>query len=179
MKYKINGKVVTKRQWDAYYKKRQQTLGISMEEILQSKTAPGTMNTDRAFLQGTGSQSLTHGMGPVFAQRYYERARKAGISTSGKVYVSQLGTPDNPLAWVSGLDDVKKSCEIQGKGCDALGVKPVIKDPGPDIPLAEDIVQEEVAKRLMKNPDLAAKVMENPEKLNDLKGEVIDKHGSR
>lgn len=179
MIYKLNGKTVSKKEFDAYAQKRESIMGNLMEGILESRQAPGTKNTDRAFLEGMGGQSLTHGLDKTFVGRYYERAAKAGISTAGKVYISQLGPPSSPLAWVSDLSDVKKSCELQGHGCEALGVKPVVKDPGPDIPLADDIVQAEVEKRFEANPDLKAKIQERPEKLNDLKGEIIDKHGAR
>jgi hypothetical protein len=178
MIYKIHGKVVSKKEWDKHYEQKKAIFGDFREDILESRQAPGTKNTDRAFLQGI-TNGLTHGLDKVFIDRYHERARKAGINTTGKVYVSQLGRADSPLAWVSDLSDVKKSCEIQGHGCDALGVKTVVKDPGPDIPLADDIVQAEVEKRLSANPDLKAKVKEKPEKIHDLRGEIIDKHGAR
>lgn len=179
MIYKINGQVVSKKKWDAHHARKESIYGSFMGGVIESSQPPGTMNTDRAFLEGIGGSSLTHGLDRIFAERYHARARRAGINTTGKVYISQLGNPDNPLAWVSDLSDVKKSCEIQGHGCEALKVKEVVKDPGPDIPLADDIVQSEVEKRLEANPDLLAKVKEKPEKLNDLKGEIIDKYGPR
>lgn len=178
MKYKINGQVVSEKEWNEHTAQRKRVYGDLMAELLQARQAPGTKNTDRAFLEGMSS-GLTHGIDPMFAEQYYARARKAGINPTGKVFISQLGRAEDPLAWVSDLSDVKKACIAKGHGCEPLGIKPVEKDPGPDIPLAADIVDDLAERRMEENPDLKAKIQENPKKLQELKEEVIDKHGAR
>lgn len=179
MKYKINGRFVSKKEFDAHHKRRQALYGNLMGEMLSSRSAPMMKNSDRAFMEGTGGSTPTHGLDEIGLQRTLDRARKAGINTTGKVYVAQLGTAENPLAWVSGIDDVKKSCEIQGHGCDALGIKPVTPDPGPDTPLADHIIEELAVEKLQDDPDLKAKCRENPAKLMELREAIIDKHGNK
>ena len=176
MNYKINGRTVSKKEWDAHHKKRVSIYGDTFQDMLESRHAPIMANSDRAFMQGAGAQTLTHGLDQLSAERSLARAHAAGINTHGKVFMSQLGTPDNHLAWVSGIDDLRTSLKLQGKGCESLGIKPVVKDPGPDVPLAEDIIHEEIATRMIENPDLAAKVKENPNIVHDLKSEIIEKH---
>lgn len=179
MKYRINGRNVSKREWDAHHAKRQAILGNLLEDMFESRCAPMMKNSDRAFLEGTGGGTPTHGLDEICLERTLERARKAGINPNGKVYMAQLGTAENPLAWVSGVDDVKKSCELQGHGCEALGIKPVTYDPTPDVPLADHVVEEFAVERLQSDPDLKAKCRENPAKLAELREEIIDKHGNK
>lgn len=178
MNYKINGQTVSKAEWDQHHKKKVSLYGDYFEDMLQSRTAPIMANSDRAFLYGMGAQTLTHGLDEVCGDRTLARARKAGINPQGKVYMSQLGTAENPLAWVSGMDDVRDSCIRQGKGCDDLGIKAVQPELGPNIPLAEHIIEEFALKRLAADPDLAAKIRENPAKAQELREQVIDKHGT-
>lgn len=176
-KYKINGRFVTKKEFDAHCQRRKELYGDTFQDMLDSRQAPMMANSDRMFMEGAFAQSITHGLGPVSANRYIELARKAGINTHGKVFMSQLGKPTNPLAWVSGIEDVRTSCKIQGKGAEQLGLNAVIPDPGPDVPLADDIIQEEMESRFEANPDLAAKCRENPEKALELRADIIQKHG--
>src|SRR4051812_11083036 len=51
--------------------------------------APGTKNTDRAFCQG--QQRKMAGMSKLVGGMLHDRARKAGINTSGKYYMSGIG----------------------------------------------------------------------------------------
>lgn len=176
--YRINGRNVSPEEWAEHNARRQSLYGNLLDEMLQSRQAPIMANSDRAFMEGAFAQTPTHGLDPISAERTLARARKAGINTHGKVYVAQLGTAENPLAWVSGIDDVKKSCELQGHGCEALGLKPVIKDPKPAVPLADHIIEELAGERIQKDPDLKAKCRENPQKLMELREEIIEKHGN-
>jgi hypothetical protein len=175
--YKINGRSVSQEEWDEHHAKREALYGNLLDDMLASRRAPMMGNSDRMFMEGANAQTCTHGLDELSVERSLSRAHGAGVSTHGKVYMSQLGTPENPLAWVSGIEDLRTSLRIQGKGCESLGIKPVVKDPGPDVPLAEDIIEEEIAERLMANPDLQAKLIEKPETLNELKEQVIEKHG--
>lgn len=155
--------------------------GVSpkLADMLAHQQAPAMKNSDRAFLEGSGGASPTHGLDEIGAERTITRARKAGINTHGKVYMGQLGPAESPLAWVSDLGDVKKSCEIQGHGCEALGIKEVVPDPEPDVPLADHVVEELASERLQSDPDLRAKCRENPDNIMELREEIIDKHGNK
>lgn len=179
MIYKLHGRPVTKKEWDEHFERRKAIYGDPLEDMLESRRAPIMGNSDRMFMEGANAQTCTHGLDDVNGDRILERAKKAGISTHGKVYMSQLGKPDNPLAWVSGIEDLRTSLKIQGKGCESMGIKPVVKDPGPDVPLAEDIIEEEIAGRCLANPDLAAKLREKPDSIHELKEQVIQDHGHK
>lgn len=174
--YKINGRAVSKAEFDEYCRKRQEKFGNLFDDMVSSRCAPMMANSDRMFMEGAGGQSLTHGLNTMFPERLLERARKAGINTHGKVYMSQLGKAEDPRAWVSSIDDVRTSLKLQGKGSEKLGIKNVVPDPEPDIPLSEDIVREEFANRCASNPDLHAKVKENPEKARELREKIIEDH---
>lgn len=141
--------------------------------MLASRTPCGTRGTDRAFLQG---KHLDHGLGgpkDFMTARAIERARRAGISVGGKVYLSQLADsrgPADPAAWVSGLDDVRTACKLKGKGCSSLNI-PVPEGPPPVAHrLAPDIVERIVDERLRKDPSLARDI-------EGLKEDIREKHG--
>lgn len=154
-----------------YVALRQSGQSHNMAEMLATRTPTGTRGTDRAFMQGRMHNS---GLGDNFIdRRIYERARRAGISTGGKVYMASLGGKlgsANPEAWVSSRDDVIAVCKKRGFGYDNV--------PAPEAPprvqcrLAEDIVQETMQERLKENPGLATN-------LPALRHEIIEKHGQK
>lgn len=81
----------------------------------------------------------------------HAKAEAAGVSTTGKTYMSQLcpkGEPLSPKAWISDKDDAKRICEDNGWGCEELGTTmPAYEGPGPDdepYKIDEQIVKDEV-----------------------------------
>lgn len=179
MIFKINGRTVSKREWDRHYANKVSVYGDPFQDMLESRHAPMMKDSDRMFISGAFAQTPTHGLDPLSADRTITRARKAGINTHGKVFMSQLGPPESPLAWVSGIEDFKTSLKLQGKGCESMGIKPIVKDPTPDIPLADDIILEEISTRMESDPGLKAKLKEKPEAMRELREEIIEKHGPR
>lgn len=144
----------------------------NMAEMLATRSAPGTKNMDRAFLQGTHQNG---GLDEKFGREYLRRARKAGIPTTGKVYLSQLADgrgAATPAAWVSGLDDVRDGVRAGGHGAESLGIQAVEAPPRKQIRMAEDLVQRQMNVELAKDPSKASK-------LGELREAVIDKHGSK
>ena len=88
------------------------------------KAAP--MNgSDRDF--AAGERRKMDSMNPVIRSRMEYIAKRAGINTHGKSYVGALGYYDNPKAWVTGIDDVKRSAREQGY--DLHGIVDVKADP--------------------------------------------------
>lgn len=87
----------------------------------------------------------------------HDKAEAAGVSVTGKTYMSQLcpkGDRLSPKAWISDKDDAKRICEDNGWGCDELGTKmPAYEGPGPDEPykVDEQIVRDEVDGLLMRD----------------------------
>lgn len=139
-----------------------------------TRIAPGTMGTDRAFMEG---RMLNHGLDPCpWNQQYImSTAKRAGVVTTGKVYCSQLADkrgPADPRAWVSGVDDVRAVCRDRGWGCSgSVRIQGAEPPPVEVEALAPDLVQEIMQKRLAENPDLK-------NKLDDLREEVIETHGT-
>lgn len=91
---------------------------------------------------------------PAIGDLYRRQAEAAGVSTTGKVYLSALAEyPGDPHAWVSGRGDVRRRCLEKGWGCEgAVTLKGREYEHQP-VALAEDIVQREVEKRLEADPD--------------------------
>lgn len=155
---------------ESYERMRSNGQSHNMAEMLAVRIPAGTKNTDRAFLEGKHS---SYGLESTAMPEYYlRRAKQAGVNPHGKVYVSQLASEwADPRAWVSDLGEVGDRCRQSGRGCAALGIEAPEPEPTQQIRLAEDIVQEEMTRALVKDPSKATK-------LTDLRHEVIEKHGS-
>jgi hypothetical protein len=126
----------------------------ALAEMLAARKFPGVRGTDRAFLQGLHAEEED---GTLLA--YRRDAEAAGVSTTGKKYISGLADrPGDPRAWVSGLDDVRSVLAERGWGCTgALSVpgdpvEPVAATPGV---VASDLVAREVRERIEADPSLA------------------------
>lgn len=155
-----------------YVRLRKRGQSHAIAEMLAFREPPGTKNTDRAFMQGSHVDCNVNG---PLRERFLKKARKAGIQTEGRRYISQLADKRGvctPEAWVSGVGDVRAACIAKGAGAESLGLKAVERDPTPSIPLAEDLVREQMAKEIAKDPGKARK-------LDDLREAVIEKHGSK
>lgn len=102
----------------------------------------------------------------------HAKAEAAGVSVTGKTYMSQLcptGDRLSPKAWISDKDDAKRICEANGWECDELGTKmPAYDKPHPDegpYKIDEQIVRDEVDGMLAR--DEAESVSQ--QEYNDLK----------
>lgn len=81
------------------------------------------------------------------------KAKAAGVSVTGKRFFPSLCRPRVPFdheAWCDDFDDVKRKSAAKGLGCNGHGseLKPIEMPEPPPIPIAEDIVNEEVAATL-------------------------------
>lgn len=105
---------------------------------------------------------------PAAGDYYKKIARRAGVSTTGKTYLSALAKfPGDPRAWVSGKGDIKRVAEANGWGCEgAVRVKRKETPPPKPVAVAEDIVRAEVKKELAKNPE---------QRVEDVREKVIKK----
>lgn len=140
----------------------------------------GTRNTDRAFCQG--QRAKMENMTPNVAKMLHQKARRAGINTSGKYYMSGLGRHTDPAAWVSCAEDVltvakAKNLTLEGvlnrKGID----KEVAPKPNPGV--APDIVNELARKQLAKDPSLRARCQTSKRARQELRESIIDKHARK
>lgn len=149
-------------------------------EMCALQAPPGVRNTDKTFC--IGQREKMEKMKPETRKAMVEVAKRAGIQTDGKFYMSGLGSYTNPAAWVSCAEDVITSCKIQNKGVEgALNFKPprVVDKPPKEVPLAEHLVQEMAHKELGKDPALAEKCRKSKKARLALREKVIAKYGRK
>lgn len=121
--------------------------------MLATRKPPGIV-TDSVFLKERrhGQQFASC---PALGNYYRRTAEGLGQSTTGKVYLPSLADfPGDPSAWVSGRGDVERVARAKGYGVSGLvNVKPSEREPIPDVEIAPEIVEREVAEILRENPD--------------------------
>lgn len=136
----------------------------------------GIRGTDSWFQTGWAHDDGLNGS-PV-RKRYYEEAKKAGISTAGKRYRHDLANYTfDPNGWVGSIGEVYDKCRAQNRQITMGGTEEVLlrNSEGPPqeaIRLDDDLVQEAMNDELRKDPSQAANMPELREK-------VIDKHGAK
>ncbi len=82
----------------------------NMAEMLATQCVPG-LKTDTRFI----ARMDTRGDVPA---AYRAMARKAGVDTGDKQYISQMADyPGDPKAWISGPADIRRTCRERGWGC--------------------------------------------------------------
>lgn len=130
----------------AYFKMRILGQSHRMAEMLATRSFPGIRGTDSTFMSGSHMQD---GLLDGVRQRM---AAQAGVDTNGRRYIAGLARfPGDPEAWVSGLSDVKRICSDRGWNCHGAfeyEAPEPWSPPAPDVPVAEDIVQERVSAEL-------------------------------
>ena len=143
--------------------------------MLAMQKPAGTKGTERAFLEG--QQHWADKISHDAADALHTMAKKAGISTQGKKYIGGIGKPDDPMAWISTQDDVRYA--LKEKGLSATGGVNY-KAPEQEFEgrkkLADDLVEDYMAKELMTDKSLLEKVKKSPKALRNLKEKVINKH---
>jgi hypothetical protein len=80
---------------------------------------------------------------------YMDPAKKAGVSTTGKIYQHGLARfPGDPEAWVSNMGEAKKILQQRGWGSEQLGVKgQQVERPEP-VAISEPILERVIRKRI-------------------------------
>lgn len=120
VRVKINGRDVSREQLRASVDPE------ILRDMLESGVPPMS-NTDREFLEGrcNGNQFERN---PGLGDHYARVARRHGVDSKGKVYLSGLASfPGDPRAWVDGRGDVAKVCDERGWGCVGSVNRPVTK----------------------------------------------------
>lgn len=124
--------------------------GVSpkLADMLASRTPPGA-STDREFLHGHCNGNQFEGF-QAMGDYYQSYAKKAGINTKGKIYLSSLANfPGDPKAWVSDRSDAARVIDSNGWGAEGAitrKVKKVSERFNKDV--ADDIVLENAEKRM-------------------------------
>lgn len=148
--------------------------------MLALRSPPRTKNTDRTFCEG--QQQKMERMGSRNRQNIQRKAKQAGINTDGKYYIGGPFKYTDPRAWVTSQQDAIEAVKsIKGTSTGALNCdySEKLRDQPKKIPLAPDIVNRFVRKRLKADPALAEKVKKNPRKLREVQESVVAKHGRR
>lgn len=147
-----------------------------LKEMLKARKCASLRGTDSWFQTGWAHDDGLNGS-PV-RNRYYEEAKKAGISTAGKRYRHDLANYTfDPNGWVGSIGEVYDKCRAQNRQITMGGTEEVLlrNSEGPPqeaIRLDDDLVQEAMNDELRKDPSQAANMPELREK-------VIDKHGAK
>lgn len=123
----------------------------NMAEMLATRTFPG-VKTDAVFNEGKfSSDSGIHGAEQTWLRA---RAEAAGVSTNGKWYCRGLASfPGDPTAWVGDRGDVlriarEKNMTVHGY----VECKGHETDPGDDLTIASDIIDDEVSDIMESHP---------------------------
>lgn len=134
MKYVINGKSVTREEWEA------SKVPGRLQEMLDAQQPPGVMGTDTQFLRNVSEQFADN---PALGDYYAKVARAHGQDPKGKKYLSSLAAfPGDPRAFVDGMGDVRKVCEERGWDCQGdVKVKGERSEVGP-YRVADDLVAD-------------------------------------
>ncbi len=119
----------------------------ALAEMLALRKFPGVKGTSSVFMQGTHHQDTQ------YDHMRYIAAQQNGVDTNGKRYLSSLARfPNDPEAWVSGIDDVARVVRDRGWNCsgavDHTGFDPSKHERPADTAIAPDLVRDHVEDRL-------------------------------
>jgi len=145
--------------------------------MLAQRRPPGSKGTDRAFLEGT--HGWADKMWTANARDIHSMAKKAGISTQGKIYKGGLGRPNDPMAWVSSTSDVLAAAKAKGLTCSGAVNYQAPKQQPKRKALADDIRDNYVGNILAAEPKTLEKVKKNPKAINEVRERVVEKHGNK
>lgn len=159
-----------------YIKMRKAGESHSMAEMLATRSFPG-VRTDSTFNEGrcNGNQFESH---PGLGNHYQGIAAAAGVSTTGKTYLSSLADfPGDPKAWVSGRGDILRVCEERGYKCSgAVEYQPDswAHEPQSDVTIGDDIIQNEVDDIMDMGEAEGLRRSDVEEKVRELRSGAVD-----
>lgn len=133
----------------------------NMAAMLAAMQPPGVWNTDSNFNRRENDRMKA--LDDNQMDDIVSIAKRAGITTHGKSYNGQLGKYDDPLAWVSSTNDVKKSAMKKGLDVDGMVKVKGYRGPRKKTRLASDIVDrlEGNARRKDRKLDESCKKSDN------------------
>jgi hypothetical protein len=144
----------------------------NMAEMLATRSFPG-VKTDAVFNEGKFSGQST-GECTAHGKWLRSQAEAAGVSTTGKWYCSGLASfPGDPTAWVDSRGDVLRIAEAKNMNVHGYVEHSAYEtDPGDDLDIADDIIEDEVADILEANPFAAVEAVR--EELHALRTGAVD-----
>jgi hypothetical protein len=157
-----------------YERLLQQGYGHRWAEMCALQSPPATKGTDRSFMQGRYNNEQLSDMPPDHARNIITLARRAGISVSGKYYVSGLADnrgPGDPAAWVDSVHDVKKVAAEKN-----LTVRGAVEQQGRPMPRPQSKgLSERLTRELMRDEKKRHPTM----KKGELREYVKDRYGRK
>lgn len=139
------------------------------------RQAPGTRYTDRTF--NVERRQVMSEMKPKMRDKYLKQAKQAGISTQGKYYVGALGRPADPSAWVSTVDDAKKTCREKNLTADGIIKNQGVREPPKKVDMAPDIRDRLAQKKLARDGASADNRQADPREVRRAREAVVARHG--
>ena len=120
--------------------------------------APATRGMDRTLMEGRYDGSWLDKLPKKQADRIVREAKSAGISTSGRFYMSGLADKRghlDPMAWIDSTADIKRVAKI--RNLEVNGIVNVKGEPTPPkrIPLNPKIVEKLSKDMMKKDPKLS------------------------
>ncbi len=125
--------------------------------IMCALRSPPRIDTNDQFMEGYCNGKQFDG-DELIGNLYKDKAKAAGVSTQGKVYLSGLAmSPGDPSAWVSDKGDALRVARDHNLDCEGmLKNKAVSYDPPEDKPyqVADSVVDAELAEAIHCTPGL-------------------------
>ena len=134
------------------------------------------MASDRQFNSSYRRRMNT--MDPRNREKILAIAKRAGIATDGKYYVSGLGRYNDPAAWCSTSDDVKAAVKAKNMTAHGPGIhhNGTPADAPPPKPLAEDIVKRLEKQHRVSDPKLDERCRKSAKARRELRERVVASH---
>lgn len=164
---------------DFFHAMVKQGNSISMAHMLASQKTPllnGNINSEF----GKSMRSKMESMSPAHRKLIMDRAKRAGVKNIDGKYLLPGLRPENPEAWVTGVDEAAET--FKRNKLNSAGVVNVTCDIDPTPPkqirLAPDITNRIAQEKISQDPKLQEAITKNPKKLTELKEQVIEEHGA-
>ena len=129
-------------------------------EMCALQMPPGVRGTDRAVMQDRNNGEWLDKMPPKQARKILGDAKHAGISTSGKYYMSGLADkrgPGDPHAWIESSADILKVAKERNLHVNGIvDYEPREVEKAASKPLSNSLVKELSAKEKKLNPKASA-----------------------
>lgn len=149
----------------------------NMAAMLAAMSPPGVWNTDSNFNKRENDRMKA--LNDDQLDDIVRIAKRAGINTHGKSYNGQLGKYDDPDAWVSSTNDVKKSAIKKGMDIDGMVKVKAYRGPKKKPRLAKDIVDRLEGEARGRNRKLDESCKKSDNARRELREKLVDKHGAR
>ncbi len=137
-----------------YIRCRENGCSHQFAEMLALRKFPG-LKTDNIFNKGRCNGNQFEKV-PGLGDHYRRIAEAAGVSVTGRFYCAGLADfPGDPTAWVSDRGDVLRVARAKGMRVHGyVEHDPGERPPMPDVPVAPELIEAEVAARLEEDPGL-------------------------